>query len=204
MQEATTDIRQHDQETILTGIFASRSRVVVLRVFMLDPLRAYYQRQLEHATGLPIRAVQRELERLTSVGLLYRRVEGNRSYCQVDMEFPLFDELRSMILKTGSPEERLRGQLAIDESVQLALLREEDKRVLVVTSGGKRPTLAGLDEFTVETMNVDAFTRALSEAPETLAPYLAQGVDLLGRRDGVLWRRIEAAGYIVQRGKGVP
>ena len=48
----------------LAVIFASSARVAVLRVFMLDPLRTYYQRQLESATGMAIRGVQRELERL--------------------------------------------------------------------------------------------------------------------------------------------
>ena len=87
---------------------------------MLDPHRAYYQRQIEAATGQPLRAIQRELDRLTSVGLLYRHTEGNRTYHQVDVQFPLFPELRSMVLKTVEPEERLRGLLACDEAVRLA------------------------------------------------------------------------------------
>ena len=70
-------------------LFSSSARVQVLRIFMLDPTRAYYQRQLEGAAGLPIRAIQRELERLSAAGLLYRRAEGNRSYYQIDMDHPL-------------------------------------------------------------------------------------------------------------------
>jgi DNA-binding transcriptional ArsR family regulator len=171
---------------------------------MLDPLRAYYQRQLEAATGLPIRAVQRELDRLSSIGLLYRRAEGNRTYYQVDMEFPLFPELRSMILKTATPEERLRGALALDESVRLAFLYGPENRVLVVSATSKRPALTAPGPFSIEVLSMDEFTRALSEHPASLDPFLGKGVDLLGRREDVAWRRIEAAGYGVKKGKGVP
>ena len=50
-------------ENLLTVLFTSMARVSVLRIFLIDPQRAYYQRQLEAATGLAIRAVQRELEK---------------------------------------------------------------------------------------------------------------------------------------------
>ncbi len=200
----TTDIRQDSQEKTLSALFASKARLAILRVFMLDPLRAYYQRQIEVATGLAIRAVQRELERLASIDLLYRRVEGNRTYYQVDMEFPVFPELRSMILKTSDPEDWLRGMLAMDESVQMAFLCAPEGRALVVTASGERPSLASAGAFALEVMSTESFARALSDAPETLEPFLAHGVDLLGRRDDMIWRRIEAAGYSVEKGRGVP
>ena len=188
----------------LATLFGSVARETVLRVFMLDPLRAYYQRQIEGATNLSIRAVQRELERLASIELLYRHEEGNRAYYQVDMSFPLFPELRSIVLKTSSPADRLRGELAIDESVELAFLCEAEGRALMVLSGDVRPGLAAPNGYTLEVMSMDAFERALAESPDELAPFLDRGVDLLGRRDDVVWRRIAAAGFHVEKGAGVP
>lgn len=171
---------------------------------MLDPYRAYYQRQIEAATGQPLRAIQRELDRLTSVGLLYRRAEGNRTYHQVDMQFPLFPELQSMVLKTAEPEDRLRGLLACDEAVRQAFLCGSEARVLVVTLGGSRPAVAVPGPFSIEVISTEDFHRALVENRASLEPFLVRGVDLLGRRDDVIWRRIEAAGYAVEKKKGVP
>jgi hypothetical protein len=176
----------------------------VLRVFLLDPHRAYYQRQIEAATGQPLRAIQRELDRLTSVGLLYRHTEGNRTYHQVDTQFPLFPELRSMVLKTVEPEERLRGLLACDEAVRLAFLGASEGRVLVVTPDGTPPSVAAPGPFSIEAISTEDFCRALTEKRASLEPFLVRGVDLLGRRDDVIWRRIEAAGYAVEKKKGVP
>ena len=188
----------------LAVIFASSARVQVLRAFMLDPLRTYYQRQLEQSTGMAIRGVQRELERLSSIDLLYRRMEGNRAYYKVDMEFPLFEELRSMVLKSGDDLDRLRGYLALEESLRLAFREPRENRVLLVTTGESVPSLEGHDSFIFESITSDDFERALIEDPSSLETFLARGEDLLGRREDIIWRRIEAAGFDVRKGEGVP
>ncbi len=169
---------------------------------MLDPLRAYYQRQLETATGLAIRAIQRELARLSEVGLLFRREEGNRTYYQVDMQFPLYPELRGIFLKAAGPVERLRGLLAMDDAVRLAFLLGD--RVLVVAYGQARPSVTPPPGIAMETMAGETFLQALQEDPATVAPFLTEGTDLLGRRDDVIWRRIEAMGFTVQKERGIP
>ena len=192
------------QESALATLFASAARVAVLRVFLLDPMRPYYQRQLEAITGLPIRAIQREVDRLTTVGLLYRWAEGNRAYYQVDIEFALFTELRGMILKIATHLEVLRAILAVDPTVRLAFLSEAEDRALVVTKADAVPTFSATDSVTVETMTSSAFTEALGTKDTKLAPFLVRGVDLLGRRDDIIWRRIETAGYGVKKGSGVP
>jgi len=203
--ESTTAAVAADGSSIdmLATLFTSAARAHVLKLFMLDPRRAYYQRQIEAATGLPIRAVQRELERLSALGLLYRRSEGNRAYYQVDMLFPLFPELRSLVLKTCSRVERIRGILSMDESVRLAFLNADRDRALIVTGGGVRPNLRGLERIQTEIMTLDEFTSALADPSEDLQTILNAGEDLLGRREDVAWRRIESAGFDVRKGKGV-
>lgn len=172
---------------------------------MLDPMREYYQRQLETATALPIRAVQRELERLTEAGLLYRRLEGNRTYYRVDTQFLLFPELRGMVLKSVEPVERLRGLLAMEETVRLLFHNAAEDRVLLVTAGGVQPGALDVPwPFGVDLISVEEFLRLLAERRGELDAYLVRGVDLLGRREDLLWRRIEAAGYAVEKGTGVP
>lgn len=187
----------------LSTLFASSARAAVLRLFMIDPTRAYYQRQIESATGLPIRAVQRELDRLTGMGLLYRRNEGNRTYYQVDLQFPLFSELRGLVLKAASPLERVRGSLSTDAQVVLAILWEQTQRMLVVGEWKKDSAVTTPAPFSVDQMSREEFSAALAARDARIDPYLRQGVDVLGRREDVIWRRIEAAGYDVQKGKGV-
>ena len=171
---------------------------------MLDPVRAYYQRQLEQATGLAIRAIQRELERLVSIGLLFRHVEGNRAYHQVDMDFPLFPELRNIILKTSTPHDVLRSRLAMDAAVRLAFMHADQAHVLVVTRTGQTPTADISELAALEVVGNETFLKWLQGRDAALNPYLVEGSDLLGRREDVIWRRIEGQGYQVKKGEGIP
>jgi DNA-binding transcriptional ArsR family regulator len=200
---STTSTDSKTSSDALATLFASKARARVLKLFMLDPRRAFYQRQIESATGLAIRAVQRELERLAKVGLLYRHTQGNRAYYQVDQYFPLFKHLREMILAVSTPFERLRGALAFDPRVRLAFCIESESRVLAVTADGRSTDEAIPSQYHLETMSEEAFVRALSEDASAIDAYLREGVDLLGRREDLVWRRIEAAGYECAKGKDV-
>jgi DNA-binding transcriptional ArsR family regulator len=199
----TSNISQNASSKTLTTLFASSARATVLRLFMLDPYRPYYQRQIEKTTGLPIRAVQRELERLSGMGLLYKRAEGNRTYYQVDVDFPLFPELQGMILKVCDDYDRLRAFAAMERGVILAFLDESQTKALLVTEGATRLSRTVPGPYSVEVMPSDQFLDLLAASPEKLTPFLQNGVDLLGRRDDLIWRRIESAGYNVSKGKGV-
>ncbi len=192
-------------ENLLTVLFTSMARVSVLRVFLIDPQRAYYQRQLEAATGLAIRAVQRELEKLTESGLLNRRAEGKRAYYAIDSEFPGFDELRSLFLKEAEPIIRFRAALGLERRAQLCFQNKRTGRMLLVMQdGAQAPDVPEFDLFDVETIETTEFLERLAHAPKSLHPFLKAGEDILGRREDIIWCRIEAAGFQVQKSKGIP
>lgn len=188
----------------LGALFGSRARAAVLKVFVLDPQRPYYQRQIESATGLPLRAVQRELERLTSIGFLYRRLEGNRAYYQVDERHPMFPELRALMLKASSATERYRAALATEPTVLLAFADASGARYLIVTEAGASVASSPPEGADAAFVSMDQFLSDLESHPGTLAEYLKAGTDLLGRREDIVWRRIERAGFDVKKGEGVP
>jgi hypothetical protein len=100
--------------------------------------------------------------------------------------------------------DRLRGGLALDPGVRLAVLRPVDREVLVVATPGGSPKTEGFEGFKVKVMTSDGFLKRLSEKRESVAKYLSEGEDLLGRRNDVIWRHIAAAGFDVERRGGVP
>ncbi|MFC2036768.1 winged helix-turn-helix domain-containing protein [Chloroflexota bacterium] len=91
----------------LDVLFSSTARVQILHLFMLNPDRQFYQREIERETGQPIRAVQREVKRLAEVDLLVRSTEGNRVLYCVNPQFPLLAELTALFQK-ASPEQSRR------------------------------------------------------------------------------------------------
>ena len=77
-------------------LFSSAARVQMLHLFLLRPSSQFYQREIERETGQPIRAVQREVKRLSEMGLLSRSTEGNRVYYGVNSGYPLLAELTAL------------------------------------------------------------------------------------------------------------
>ncbi len=87
-------------------LFTSAARVHILRLFLLNPGNRFYQREIERETDQPIRAVQREVERLEGMGLLERTAEGNRVFYRLDPQFPLLPELTALFRRaTGATQE---------------------------------------------------------------------------------------------------
>ncbi len=85
----------------LEALFSSSARVQILRLFLANPGSQFYQREIERETGQPIRAVQREVERLEGIGLLTRSTEGNRVFYSVNPGFFLLPELAALFEKAA-------------------------------------------------------------------------------------------------------
>jgi DNA-binding transcriptional LysR family regulator len=119
------------------------------------------------------------------------------------MEHPLFPELRALVMKTAPPALRLRGAAALDPAVRLCILSASGDRALVVCRGGRRLAIES-PGIVLDVMSSESFLQALAEGGGAVESYLREGSDLLGRRDDVLWRHIEAAGHDVRKEPGVP
>lgn len=87
--------------TELETLFSSSARVEILSLFLLNPNRRFYQREIERETGQPIRAVQREVKRLAEIDMLSRTTEGNRIFYSLNPGFPLLRELTALFQRAS-------------------------------------------------------------------------------------------------------
>jgi DNA-binding transcriptional ArsR family regulator len=88
----------------LEVLFSSSARVRILTLFLQNPDRQFYQREIERETDQPIRAVQREVSRLAEIGLLVRSEEGNRVFYGLDADYGLLAELTALFGKASGDE----------------------------------------------------------------------------------------------------
>lgn len=108
---------------MLEELLGSKARVIILKTFLLDLERDFYQREISTITNLPIRAVQREVERLEKIGLVEKQIRGNRKYYRCRRDFPIFEELKSIILKTVALGNVLKDYLQKKkEKIELAFI----------------------------------------------------------------------------------
>jgi len=107
----------------ISGLFAGRAIVALLRLFVLHPTRDFYQRELANLTGERLFLVQKGVARLVRSGLVDRVSRGNRVYYRANRAHPAFEDLKAAILKTAGLGDVLRDQVcALGDRVKLAFV----------------------------------------------------------------------------------
>ena len=92
---------------MLEQLFGSRTRVLLLRLFLDYPEKAFYVRELARTLGSQLHSIRRELENLEIFGFL--KVvptdekdgdgETQKKYYVMNTDFILYPELRALFLK---------------------------------------------------------------------------------------------------------
>lgn len=84
----------------------------VLGILFGNPDRTFYANEIIRRAGVGTGAVQRELARLESAGLVAVTRVGNQKHYQASTASPVFDELSALVLKTSGLADVLRAALA--------------------------------------------------------------------------------------------
>ena len=95
---------------MLELLIPSQTRIKLLTLFLMNPGREYYIREIERTTGENYAAIYSELANLESLGLLSKMRKGNQVFFSVNQDFFLYHELQQIILKTEGVGRVLRGR----------------------------------------------------------------------------------------------
>ncbi|MBT4277299.1 hypothetical protein HOD96_00920 [Candidatus Falkowbacteria bacterium] len=86
---------------MLEQLFGSKIRVKLLRLFLANPEKSYYIRELTRLLDSQINSIRREIDNLASFGILEKaEKKSNKKYFQANTNFVLYPEVRSLILKS--------------------------------------------------------------------------------------------------------
>jgi len=85
----------------LSSVLFGKTRRAMLSLLYGHTDEAFYLRQIAKATGAGLGAVQREVRPLSGVGIIRGIVQGRHVYFKANQGSPLFEELRSLIVKTA-------------------------------------------------------------------------------------------------------
>ncbi len=84
---------------MLEALISSKTRIKLLLKFFLNPETGAHLRGLAEEFDESTNSVRVELNRLESAGMLESDRDGNKKVFKVNQKFPLFNEVRSIILK---------------------------------------------------------------------------------------------------------
>ena len=85
---------------MLKHLLGSRTRISILKHFVFNPDKEYYIREIERLTKEPFDPLRMELRRLENIGLLKSRTSSRQKYYSINSEHALFQDIKSIILKT--------------------------------------------------------------------------------------------------------
>jgi len=84
---------------MLKNLFVSEVRLKILDLLLVQPEEPLHVRAIVRKVDAEINAVRRELNNLTTIGLLDKRQSSNKIFYTVNKSHPLYSELLSMLAK---------------------------------------------------------------------------------------------------------
>lgn len=100
----------------------SKARQRLLAYYFTNPTARLHLRDLAERLGLDPSNLSRELRRLGRQGLFRSEVSGRQKYFQLNREYPLFDEVRSIVAKTIGVAPLIAQSLKKIEGIEEAYL----------------------------------------------------------------------------------
>lgn len=137
-------------------LFGSKTRVKLLSLFLNNPGRPFYVREITRKIDEQINSVRRELANLLSVGIISSEGSNNRLYYEVNPKYEYFDQLRGIfttmtissgdhLMKETREEDQIAKKLRSAGSIQFAFLtgvfaREEHINIDIFVVGDVNKT----------------------------------------------------------------
>lgn len=86
---------------MIDNLFGSKTRYKLLQLFLNNPNRSFYVREITRKIGEQINSVRRELSNLLSIGIIISDSSNNRLYYEVNQKFDKYKELVSLFSRGG-------------------------------------------------------------------------------------------------------
>lgn len=140
----------------------SKSHRRILEVLFLEPNKPWYRSELARKLGVRPSTIQRPLTGLVDAGVLDARPDGNRLYYEVNLQSPIYAELRGLVVKTSGLVQVVADALGrLAEEIDLAFIYGSVAR-------GEENASSDVDLLLVGSIGLAALALPLREARERL------------------------------------
>jgi len=93
---------------MIDALFGSKTRVKLLHLFLNNPNRSFYVREITRKIDEQINSVRRELANMLSVGIIKSDSSNNRLYYEINQEYPHYEPLKA-IFADGQLQSEVAG-----------------------------------------------------------------------------------------------
>ncbi len=164
----------------LTDLLGSRVKAEILRLLFGVDEAELHVREIGRRSRLNDATGRQELKRLTRVGVVDVRRDGNRTYDRADVAHPLYVDIHNLVLKTSGLVELLRKALG-HPGVRLAF-------VFGSTAAGTTGALSDVDLMVVGKISLRQVAKLLSgieaRVGREVIPFILTPEELRRRKQG--------------------
>lgn len=168
---------------MIEQLFGSKTRVKLLQLFMSNPNRPFYVREITRKIDEQINSVRRELANLLSIGIISSDNNNNRLYYEVNQKYQYFDALAAIfagkkIVSAGSTSKAkskkadLEDKIAPEEKeikkivhnpISDRLLKTGNVKLVLLTGQFTRDATSDVDLLVVGDVNMSQFEKEIAE-----------------------------------------
>lgn len=143
---------------MIEQLLGSKTRVKLLQLFMGNPNRSFYVREITRKIDEQINSVRRELSNLLSIGIIVSDTTNNRLYYEVNQEYEFYEPLRAIFgggkvagkeLKQGNPGDEYKALGNVE--------------LILYTGQFTRDDRAGVDLLVVGSTNANAVQKFVAD-----------------------------------------
>ncbi len=146
---------------MIDALFGSKTRVKLLHLFLNNPNRAFYVREITRKIDEQINSVRRELANMLSVGIIKSDSANNRLYYEINQDYQHYEPLRAIFADSHLQSEAAAGGEVNDWMKRLKPLG--DVRVAILSGTLVRGSGGELDVLLVGDINKTQAKRFLKE-----------------------------------------
>lgn len=190
---------------MIEQLLGSKTRVKLLQLFMSNPNRSFYVREITRKIDEQINSVRRELSNLLNIGIIVSDTTNNRLYYEVNQSYEFYEPLRAIfgggkltdkVAKPSGQKEDLKALGNID--------------LLLYTGQFTRDERSGVDLLIVGSTNANAVQKFVAELESREGKELRYTVMTLGDfqyrrqvRDRFINNVIESKKQVLIDGQGL-
>ncbi len=112
---------------MIENLFGSKTRYKLLQLFLSNPNRSFYVREITRKIDEQINSVRRELANLLSIGVIKSDSSNNRLYYEVDQDFSKYQSLVNLFSKSTLTEEGADTSKNTDKDKSLFVAEDTQK-----------------------------------------------------------------------------
>ncbi len=135
---------------MLKSIITSDTRIKLLMKFFLNPKMKGYLRQLATEFGESTNGIRLELNKLHQAQVLSANHEGRNKIYRANIKHPLFEDIRSIVLKSAGIDQVLNNIIKKLGTIELAFIRGDfangrDSGIIDLVIVGKNISVSELE-----------------------------------------------------------